>query len=522
MKNIIEDKILPNVIKPARYIGNELNSIHKEHAGKVKFAISYPDSYEIGMSNLGLSILYNILNKREDIVAERFYCPWPDMEEKMKEHGVELFTLESQTPVKDFDIIGFSVQNELTYTNLLNMLKLSNVPLFRKERDEKYPLIICGGASTNNPLPLLDFIDAFVIGDGEEVILEIADVYKKFKNSRKQLFAGLSKIEGVYVPDVNELKNVKKRIVEDINTIDYPTKPIVPYIEIVHDRAMVEIMRGCPRRCKFCQAGSVNKPVRLLKPERAIELAKETLKNTGFEELALVSLSSSDYPKIMEVASALSKELLNKRISLSLPSLRSDTFEKDIAQEIQSVRKAGVTLAPEAGTQRLRDLICKDLTEEKILNSTKNAFAGGANSVKLYFMIGLPTETEEDIKGIVDLAYKIIKEGKSVNPRAKITVNISTFIPKRNTPFEDEKMIGLNEILDKQNYLKQNLRHKSIALRWHDAGMSIVEGLFSQGGKEAGKILLKAYELGCRFDNWDEYFDHSKWERAIAENKINV
>ncbi|MFA5104025.1 MAG: TIGR03960 family B12-binding radical SAM protein [Candidatus Margulisiibacteriota bacterium] len=528
MHDIIE-KILPSVSKPGRYIGNELNSVHKPHKDKLKFALAYPDTYEIGMSNLGLQILYHILNQRPDIVAERFYAPWPDMEEKMKENNIPLFSLESWTPIKTFDIVGFSIQNELTYTNVLNMLQVAGLPLMRKDRNNSHPLIIAGGACTNNPEPLSDFIDAFVIGDGEEVILEIVDTYKQWKSEnivdadcnrhlRNHLLTALSKIPGIYVPDFNEFKDIKRRIVKDLNSIDYPASPIVPFIEIVHDRATIEIMRGCPHRCKFCQAGTVNKPVRMLSPEKVIGLAKETIKNTGFEEVSLVSLSSSDYPYLYDVAIELGKVFSPKRISLSLPSLRADNLKEEVAKEMLSVRQSGFTIAPEAGTQRLRDHICKDLTEEKIIDSVKTAIKSGSNRIKLYFMIGLPTETDEDIKGIVDLAYLLIKEAKAITSRAKIIVNVSTFIPKKNTPFENEKMIGLDEIKRKQDYLKNNLRHKSIELKWHDSGMSTIEGLLSMGGKEAGKVLLKAFESGCRFDNWAEYFDYSKWEKAIAEN----
>ena len=518
MRDKIE-KILPLVTKPGRYIGNELNSIHKPHDKKIKFALAYPDAYEIGMSNLGLQILYHILNTRADIVAERFYAPWTDMEDKMRETSLPLFSLESWTPVKDFDVVGFSAQNELTYTNILNMLELSHIPINGSERDGSCPLIIAGGACTNNPEPLADFIDAFVIGDGEEVILEIADTYNHCKNiSRNVLLQSLAKIEGVYVPNFNEFNKVKRRIVEDINTIDYPTSPIVPFIEIVHDRATIEIMRGCPRRCKFCQAGAVNKPVRTLKPEKVIEIAKQTVRNTGFEEVSLVSLSSSDYPHLHEVASELGRAFAPKRISLSLPSLRADTLSEQTARDVLSVRQSGFTIAPEAGTQRLRDLICKDLTEEKIVNSVKTAVKSGSNRIKLYFMIGLPTETDEDINGIVDLAYTLIKEARTISSRAKIVVNVSTFIPKKNTPFETEKMIDLETIKKKQDRLKENLRHKSIELKWHDRGMSTIEGLLSTGGRETGKILLKAFRSGCKFDNWAEHFDFSKWEAAIAES----
>ncbi|MCX5749469.1 MAG: TIGR03960 family B12-binding radical SAM protein [Candidatus Saganbacteria bacterium] len=526
MHDVLEEKILPFVLKPARYTGSELNSIHKkdedDYNDKIKIALSYPDTYEIGMSNYGLQILYHILNKRQDVACERVFAPWPDMEQKLKEQDIPLFSLESQVPIKDFDILGFSLENELTYTNVLYLLESAKIPLHRRERDKTHPLIIAGGACTNNPLPMSDFIDAFVIGDGEEVILEMIDVYIKYRGSRPRSLEALSKIEGVYVPDHNELKSVKRRIVKDINTIDYPTRPIVPFIEIVHDRAAVEIMRGCPRRCAFCQAGNTTKPVRLLSPEKIKELSNRILENTGFEELSFISLSSSDYPGLIGIAKELGQKFAKKRISISLPSLRPDSFKKDMAGEIQNVRRSGVTLAPEAGTQRLRDLICKDLTEEEIISSCVSAFSSGANSVKLYFMIGLPTETEEDIKAIVELSNKIIGEGKRANPRARITVNASTFVPKKNTPFENEKMISLEETRRKQDYLKHNLKHRGIELKWHSPEMSSIEGLLSAGDEKTGQVIKKAFDLGCRFDNWTEYFDFSKWEKALAENKNKI
>ncbi len=524
MHKLIKNTILPKVMKPARYIGNELNSIHKDHSDKIKFALCYPDSYEIGMSNLGLQILYHLINQRPDCVAERLYCPWPDMEQELQKHDIPLFTLESWSPVKDFDILGFSIQNELTYTNLLNILKLSKIPLKRNDRETGYPLVIAGGACTNNPAPLEDIIDIFVLGDGEEVIMEIIDTVKLLKGQAKnEIISKLCTLEGVYAPGHNDFSQVKRRFVKDINLIDYPTKPILPFLEIVHDRITIEIMRGCPRRCSFCQASSINKPVRMLKPERVVALAKETAQNTGLEEVSLVSLSSSDYPWLLDVAKELGRDLSDKRISLSLPSLRADTFSDKISKEIQNVRKSGITIAPEAGTQRLRDLICKDLTEEDIINATRSAFASGTGNIKLYFMIGLPTETEEDIAAIVELSNKILRGGKAVNPRARVTVNVSTFIPKKNTPLENEKMITFKEISEKQGYLKNNLkRNGGMELKWHKPEMSIVEGIFACGEKNTGKILLDAFEMGCRFDNWDEYFDWTKWEKAIAENTANI
>ncbi len=512
---------LKNVVKPARYIGTELNAVKKDHKGKTSVALSYPDAYEIGMSNLGLQILYNLINKKDELVAERFYAPWPDMEAQLVENKVPLFTLETWKPVKDYDIIGFSLQNELTYTNLVNMLKLSGLPLRSSERKNVKPLVIAGGACTSNPYPLIDFIDAFVIGDGEEAVFDIIDTYKETKD-KQELLGKLSLVPGVYVPGYNTMKDAGRRIVKDINTIDYPDKPIVPYLEVIHDRAQVEIMRGCPRRCSFCHAGKVNKPVRLLSADRIKDLARKIIANTGYEEISFVSLSSSDYPGLIDIANELGKEFAKKRISISLPSLRADSLKKDMASEIQNVRRSGVTIAPEAGTQRLRDVIHKDLTEEKILDSARTIFSGGANRAKLYFMIGLPTETDEDIEGIASLAEKILKEAKSVNPRARITVNVSTFIPKKETPFENEKMIGLDEIRRRQDILKRAIKNRNIDLKWHDAEMSLIEGAFSTGGQELCAVLESAVNMGARFDNWAEHFKYEIWEKSFGENKVTI
>lgn len=530
MHEIIQDKILPCVSKPARYIGNELNSVHKDHSNKTTIALCYPDAYEIGMSNLGLSILYNILNSKDYIAAERVFAPMPDMEKQMLDNNIPLFSLESWTEIRKFDAIGFSIQNELTFTNLLNILKLSHIPLFSSERKNEDPIILAGGVCANNPMPLAKNIDAFILGDGEEVVLEIADTINKTNDQRirtkdgkrNSILEQLAKIECVYVPGRNDFSSIKRRFVEDLNLIDYPTKPIVPFIEVVHDRAAIEIMRGCPRRCRFCQAGQINKPVRLLKPDRIINLVKEIIKNTGYEELSLLSLSSSDYPWILDVAKELEESFAPKKISLSLPSLRADTLNKGIAQKLQSVRKSGITIAPEAGSQRLRDYICKDLSKEDVLSAVRNVFSAGAKSIKLYFMIGLPTETNEDIKELIALTYEILKEAQYINKRAKITLNISTFAPKKGTLFENEEMITLKEIIDKQDFIKNNIRNKKIEIRWHDPMMSRIEGIFSAGGEKTGKILYDAFLSGCRFDNWHEFFNFKKWEEILAAHKIKV
>src|SRR3989339_386546 len=520
MKEKLE-QILPLIRKPAQYIGNELNSIHKEwSACNLKIAIGYPDLYEVGMSNLGIQILYHILNSQAKILCERFFAPMIDMEKLLIEKDLSLFSLESFRPLKDFVLIGFSVGHELTYTNLVNILHLSKIPIYAKDRGENDPLIFAGGPSvTSNPMPIEDFVDFFLIGDGEEAIREIVNsvqctVYRKDRLEK------LSQIEGVYVPSIGNV--AKKRIVKNLDAAPYPTKPIVPFIKTVHDRAVVEIMRGCFRGCKFCSAFCAYKPVRERSPQKVIELAREILKNTGYDELSLISLSSSDYSQIEYVAKTLADELAKQKVNLALPSLRLDSMSVKLMKETQRVRSSSVTVAPEAGTQRLRDLTNKRLSEDEILSGVSAAFSEGISKIKLYFMIGLPTETEEDLQGIVDLSKKIAEVGRHYTSKAHVTSAVSTFIPKPHTSFERERQISIEETIDKQKFLKQYLKGKGLELRWHDAKTSLLEGIFSRGDKNLSSVIVEAWKLGARLDAWSENFNFETWGKAFCNCGIDM
>lgn len=515
------DQILPQVQKPARYIGNELNSSHKDwDKAALRIALAYPDTYEIGMSNLGLQILYYIINGQDDCLAERVFAPWPDMENQLTTNNLQLTTLESFRPIKDFDVIGFSLGHELTYTNLITMLKLGGLPLRSSERGEKDPLVLGGGPCAFNPEPVADFFDFFVIGEAEEVLLEIIETLRNGnKVTRNEKLNLLSKISGVYVPGIS--KAVKKQYVKYLDSAPYPLAPIVPFVEAIHDRAVVEIMRGCKWGCKFCQAGWTYLPVREKSKEILLQQAEALMKNTGYEELSLISLSSSDYSSIDELAKTLAQKYEKDRVNISLPSMRTNTFSIRLAKEIARVRSSSVTLAPEAGTQRLRDVIGKNMTEENIIEGIRAAFAEGIESVKLYFMLGLPTETAEDLLGICELSNKIFELGRAVNRRARITVNLSTFIPKPHTPFQWEKQITIAETLEKQKFIKQHLPNKRIEIRWHQAEASFLEGVFSRGDRRLSKVIEKAWELGARFDAWSEHFRFELWQKAFAETGID-
>ncbi|MBI4744923.1 MAG: TIGR03960 family B12-binding radical SAM protein, partial [Actinobacteria bacterium] len=487
MKNISLNeinKILSLVQKPARYINSEWNSVHKDHQKvDVKVALAYPDVYEIGASNLGLQIIYEILNQREDVAAERVYAPWNDLEEILRNRNIPLFTLESKSPVASFDIFGFTLQYEMTFTNILNMLSLAGIPLYSSERDNSYPLIIGGGPCAFNPEPLALFFDFFVLGDGEEAINEIIDCYKKNKTkSRQEILESLSQIEGVYIPSfyqvdydsdgiirkVNPLKEnipfpVNKRVVSDLEKFDFPRHPIVPFVNIVHDRCSIEIMRGCTRGCRFCQAGMIYRPVRERSLEKVTEMAKNLIRETGYDEISFASLSSSDYSSIEKVFENLRVEQERDKIAVSLPSLRVDAFSVELAKQVQKTRKTGLTFAPEAGTQRLRDVINKCVIEEDLYNALRSAFEAGWRKIKLYFMIGLPTETMEDLKGIVDLCDNAVNLGLSIVPKKdrrqiKIKVSVSSFVPKAVTPFQWVKQDPLLELKEKQQYLQANIK----------------------------------------------------------------
>lgn len=509
------------VRKPARYIGNELNSIHKYwDSAKLKIAIGYPDLYEVGMSNLGIQILYHILNSQEDVLCERFFCPAVDMEGQLTANGIQLFSLESWKPLKKFDLIGLSIGHELSYTNIVTILKLSDIPLYSKDRTDSDPLIFAGGPSVYNPEPIADFVDFFVIGEGEEVILEILESRKQKAESRAQRLEMLSMIPGVYVPLIGN--KTKKRYVKDLDSAPYPTKPIVPFISAVHDRAVIEVMRGCKHGCKFCSAFCAYRPVRERSPKKVLEIADELVKNTGFDEISLISLSTSDYSDIENIAKMLANKFESRKINIAVPSLRLDSIGVNLMKEIQKVRTTSVTVAPEAGTERLRQHIRKNLNEEQILNGVRIAFSEGVTNIKLYFMMGLPTETMEDLQGMVDLTKKVAAIGFEYSHKTHVTASVSTFIPKPHTPFERERQISLQEVQERQMFLKQNLRGRGVEFRWHDAKTSILEGVFSRGDKRLSKVIEEAWKLGCRLDAWSENFKFELWEQAFQNCNISM
>lgn len=543
------DKILMRVQKPTRYTGGELNSCVKDPSKvKVRFGFCFPDIYEIAMSHLGLKILYHVLNEREDTYCERVFAPWVDMETEMKKEGMRLFALESGDEVTDFDMLGFTLQYELSYTNIVYMLKLAEIPLWSAERTEEHPFVCAGGPCAYNGEPIADLIDFFMLGEGEEMINEVVDAYVNWKGSgrsRKEYLEEIAKIDGIYVPsfydveynDDNTVKSItpnnenakpsiRKRIMHDFDTADTPDSIIVPYGEVVHDRVMLEIFRGCIRGCRFCQAGYVYRPVRERKPETLTCLADRLLKSSGYEEISLSSLSSSDYTGLKELTDNLLEITEAKKIGLSLPSLRIDNFSLELMNKVQKVRKSGITFAPEAGTQRLRDVINKNITEENILQSTSRLFKGGWTNVKLYFMIGLPTETKEDLAGIADLSAKVLEEYFNIpkEERAKnININVSTssFIPKPFTAFQWCAQDSRSEIIEKQNFLKDNIRQKRIRYMWHDNKTSYLEGVFARGDRRLAKVIVTAVEKGCKFDSWDEQFKFDEWLGSFEECGID-
>lgn len=540
---VLDPAILSRVAKPARYTGHEWNSVHKDHAKvDVTFALAFPDVYEVGMSHLGLKILYHILNRRSDTAAERTFAPWVDMEEEMRRHGIPLFALESFRPVREFDVLGFTLQYEMSYTNILNMLDLAGIPLLAAERGDNDPVVIAGGPCAFNAEPLADFIDFFVLGESEEAIEEVAAGIAAWKKAgrpggRTGLLARMATIEGVYVPSFYDVTYhadgtvaavaarrpeakaaITKRIVKDLEKIDYPTKPIVPYIDIVHDRIMLELFRGCTRGCRFCQAGVLYRPVRERKVETLLRLAEELVNNTGYSEISLTSLSSADYSGLDRLVTALINRFRDRGVSVSLPSLRIDSFSIELAQKVQQVRKSGLTFAPEAGTQRMRDVINKGVTEKDLEEAVGAAFRAGWSSVKLYFMIGLPTEREEDIKGIADLAYRVLDLYKAIKGRrgAKVTVSVSSFVPKPHTAFQWYGQNTVDTLHEKQNYLRSLLRDRNISFNWHDARISFLEGVFARGDRRLGKVLMEAWRRGAKFDGWSEHFKYEVWLAAFA------
>ena len=506
------------VEKPAQYLGNELNSIHKDDF-KARMCLVFPDLYEIGMSSVGLRILYNLINRVDDFYLERAFCPMEDMEKVLRENDLPMFSLESKTPLSDFDIVGFSLSYELSYTNVLNMLDLAKIPLLRDDRDESHPLIMAGGTCTMNPAPMEDFLDFFVIGDGEDVMPELGKIFvENCDKSKSEKLELIKDIDGVYIPSLHKGKRVKKAVVEDLNRTELYTEQLVPYIDIVHDRAVAEIQRGCTRGCRFCQAGMVYRPVRERSLENNIKLIEETLNATGYSEISLSSLSSSDYTKIGELLGGLQEKYSNDFIGVSLPSLRMNPHSVRVAESIQTGKKTGFTFAPEAGSQRLRDVINKGVTEEEILETAEAAIKAGWQNLKFYFMIGLPFETDEDIKGIHDLVVKVTKVCRQYTKRLNITVSVSNFVPKPHTPFQWASQMDFEEMKRKHTLLREIFKKtRYTSLKIHDMKTSYLEGIISRGDNRIGKLIKLAYENGAKFDGWRKYFKFDVWMRCMDE-----
>lgn len=554
-KLALSDDILLSISQPARYTGGEVNAVMKDSKSvDIRFAMCFPDVYEIGMSHLGIQILYDLFNRREDTWCERVYSPWEDMHKVMKEKNIPLFALESQDPVKDFDFLGITLQYEMCYTNVLQILDLSGIPYYAKDRDWSCPIVIGGGPCAYNPEPIADFFDVFYIGEGETQYGVLLDLYKECKKanlSRRDFLKQVAKIPGMYVPMFYEASynadgtiasfepissdvpsRIRKEIVMDMSDTVYPMKPVVPYIKATQDRVVLEIQRGCIRGCRFCQAGMIYRPVREKSVEKLKEYAISMLENTGHEEISLSSLSSSDYSQLKELVDFLVKECSKRKINISLPSLRIDAFSLDVMSKVQDVKKSSLTFAPEAGSQRMRNVINKGLTQEVILNGAKLAFEGGWNKVKLYFMLGLPTETEEDIKAIAHLSEKIAELYYDTVPKEKrqgkvsITASSSFFIPKPFTPFQWTAMGNNDDFRRKAKIVKDEfdaqLNRKSLRYMYHETDLSLLEGVFARGDRKLCKALLSAYNKGCMFDSWSEFFDYDKWKETFDECDIDT
>ncbi len=512
--------ILPTVSKPGRYLGNEWNVVRKDlDKADVKFALIFPDIYDVGMSYLGLRILYGVLNNRADVACERAFAPWTDFEERLRANEIPLFSLESKVPLKDFDIIGFSLTYEMNYANVLNILDLSHIPLTAVGRTDGVPLVIAGGPAAFNTAPMRDYVDAFVIGDAEEAILDIVDAYKKEKARggpfrKDALLISMANIEGVYVPAFSQ--ETKRRIVKDLDKAFYPVKEMVPNIQIIHDRITLEIMRGCPFCCKFCQASSFYRPVRFRSQDRIVQLAGDIYKNTGYEEISLLSLSTGSYPGITQLVERLTGEFKDKGVGISFSSLRSDEILKLLPSLIIKLKKTGLTFAPEAGSSRLRKYINKDIDDEKIVSACDEAFRLGWRLVKLYFMIGFPTETYADLEEIPVFINRILSLKKGI----EVSVSINAFVPKIDTPFENEKMDPLSVILEKQEFLKSRMRDRRIKLKFHDPRLSVVESQFNKRDPRLGLIIHDAWEKGAKLDAWSEHFNFNIWEQVFAEYGI--
>ena len=553
-KLALSDDILMTVDKPARYIGNEVNSVMKDpESVDIRFAMCFPDVYEIGMSHLGIQILYDMFNRREDVWCERVYSPWIDLDKIMREQNISLFTLESQDPIKDFDFLGITIQYEMCYTNILQILDLSGMALKACDREETDPIVIGGGPCTYNPEPLAEFFDLFYIGEGETVYDQLLDVYKANKKNggtKKEFLEKAAEIEGIYVPafytvtykddgtidtftpcNPHASAVIKKQVVMDMTRTNYPEKPVVPFIKATQDRVVLEIQRGCIRGCRFCQAGMLYRPTRERNVDKLKEYAYKMLKSTGHEEISLSSLSSSDYSQLEELVTFLIEEFKGKGINISLPSLRIDAFSLDVMGKVQDIRKSSLTFAPEAGSQRMRNVINKGLTEEDILNGAGQAFEGGWSKVKLYFMLGLPTETEDDMKEIAVLADKVARRYYEIpkdqrNGKCQITASSSFFIPKPFTPFQWARMYTNEEYIARAAIVKHafqdQLNRKSLKYNWHDAEVTVLEGVFARGDRRTGKVIEEAYRLGCLYDSWTETFDNDKWMQAFDNTGIDI
>ncbi|HCL4438602.1 TIGR03960 family B12-binding radical SAM protein [Clostridium botulinum] len=546
--NRISDDVLFRVEKPARYIGGELNSYNKDlNDIDIRYAFCFPDVYEVGMSHLGMKILYYILNERKDTFCERVFAPWPDMEKIMREENILLYGLESKDPIKDFDFIGFTLQYEMSYTNILNMLDLAGVTIRASERGEEEPIVMCGGPCAYNPEPLYNIADMFVLGEGEELNTKVLDLYKKYKGKgkKKEFLREASKIRGVYIPSLYEVtykedntikefkplyddvpKKVKKVIVNNINDVVYPDKFVVPYTDIVHDRIVLETFRGCTRGCRFCQAGMIYRPVREKKTERLLELSDKLIKNTGYDEITLSSLSICDYSDIQNLVFSMVERHKEGKVGVTLPSLRIDSFSVDLIKEIQKVRKTGLTFAPEAGSQRMRDVINKGVTEENLMTSVKSAFEAGWSTIKLYFMLGLPYETLEDVIGIAELGQKVVQKyyevPKEVRKKGlKVTVSTSIFVPKPFTPFQWAPQDTMEDVRKKIEAVRGAIKSKQITYNWHESLVSYMEAIFARGDRRICDVLIKAFEKGARFDGWNQYFDFNIWKEALEESNVD-
>jgi radical SAM family uncharacterized protein/radical SAM-linked protein len=538
----ITKNLLPFVTKPGRYVGNELGATKKDHRDRLKVALAFPDVYEIGMSYLGQAILYHLINRKQDSVAERVFSPWPDAEEIMRKENIPLFSLETHTPLKEFDVIGFSLTYELNYTNVLNMLDLAGMPVFSSQRDETYPLVIAGGPSTMNPEPVADFFDLFALGDGEEMTDEILDVIQQGKKDnlkKDDLLVKLSQIPGVYVPQFYEVnidaeknfrsikprlpevpEKIKVRTVPELKNEFYPPAPIVPFLETTHDRLTIEIMRGCPMRCRFCAATVAYQPKRERTVGEIVKQAEIGIAHSGWDEISLLSLSTTDYSKLPELVKELNRKFSSKKVSVSLPSLRPDSLSLEVARLVSKVKKPGLTFAPEAGTVRLRNVAGKYLNEEDLLNTAKIAFSSGWSLLKLYFMIGLPTEREEDLAGIVDWLRKILRVAKDAGGGKNLNITISPFTPKPHTPFQWEKLEEVDSLQSKIYFLKNNLRQGNLHLKFRDPQVSHLEGILSRGDRRLSSVIHSAWKKGAKLDGWSEHFNYSFWKEGFSEAGI--